>query len=245
VSTVLVSGTDTGIGKTFVSCVIAAGLRARGVRVGVAKPIETGCEGDRAEDGHALAAAANSDEPVDAVCARRFADPLAPLLAAERAGAAIDVAALVGELRTRAARHQILLVEGAGGLLVPLTPVVSFAELAAALGAPVLLVVGSRLGAINHALLTLEVLATRGLSICGYVLNRVAPPGDLAADTNGALLARLTRVPCLGELPWVEDAPAALRALGGTRATEARARLAELARQHLDLDAVVAGAERT
>lgn len=245
-SVLLVTGTDTGVGKTFVTAALAAALGARGVRVGVAKPVETGCRagGDGTpdpEDARALAAAARSREPLATICPYRFPDPLAPALAAARAGAPIDVAALAALLRARAARHDVLLVEGAGGLLVPLTRDATYADLATALAAPVLLVVGSRLGAINHALLTLAVLVARRIPVRGYVLNRLAAAPDLAVETNGAMLRDLTSARCLGELPWTADAAdllAALRA-GGAHAERARTRLAALAAD-LDLDRVAA-----
>jgi dethiobiotin synthetase len=240
----LVTGTDTGVGKTLVTAAIGAALRARGLRVDVAKPAETGCAtgtGDLVpEDALTLAAAVESGEPLATVCPYRFPDPLAPALAAERVGVRIDVDALVRALRARAQRLDLLLVEGAGGLLVPLAPATTYADLAAGLGAQVALVVGSRLGAINHALLTLEVLATRRLAVRGYVLNRLSGEPDLAVETNGALLARLTATPCRGALPWVPDARARLAALraGGAAAAAARQALAALALEHLDLDAL-------
>ncbi|MBI3770307.1 MAG: dethiobiotin synthase [Deltaproteobacteria bacterium] len=239
----LVTGTDTGVGKTLVTAALAAALTARGLRVGVAKPVETGCARVAGalypEDAAALAAAATTSEPLDVVCPYRFPDPLAPILAAARAQTTIDVAALVRTLGARAAAFDVLLVEGAGGALVPLTSTTTYADLARALDAPVLLVVGSRLGAINHALLSLEVLAARGLHIAGYVVNRIAPDGDPAAETNTALLRSLTAARFLGELPRIMDAVETLRALrgGGPEAARARARLAVLARAHLDLDA--------
>jgi dethiobiotin synthetase len=238
VSIVLVSGTDTGAGKTLVTATLAAGLAARQVRIGVAKPVETGCAGPEATDAATLRAAAGSDEPLEAICPYRFPEPLAPSLAAERVGATIDLAALVDHLRRRATLYDLLLIEGAGGLLVPLTRTVSFADLARKLGASVLLVVGSRLGAINHALLTLEVLAARGLHTPGYVLSPLVAPGDLAVDTNAALLAASTRVPCLGALPWIADAADLLAGLRSDDPVPARARLAALAHAHLALDAL-------
>ena len=241
--TLLVTGTDTGVGKTLVSAAIAAALGARGARVAVAKPIETGCAlvaGTRyPEDAVTLAAAAATTDPLEVVCPYRFADPLAPMLAAAREGTTIDVATLLGTLAARAAAADVLLIEGAGGLLVPLTATTTYADVARALDASVLLVVGSRLGAINHARLSLEALAARGLCVVGYVVNRLAPDGDPAAETNAALLRSLTSVRCLGELPRLADASATLRALrDGTGAAAARGRLAALARAHLDLDAL-------
>jgi dethiobiotin synthetase len=240
----LVTGTDTGVGKTLVTAAIAAALGARGLRVAVAKPVETGCllvEGVRyPEDAATLAAAAATPEPLEVVCPYRFADPLAPMLAAARAATTIDVAVLVRALATRAARADVCLIEGAGGVLVPLTSTATYADLARALDAPVLLIVGSRLGAINHALLSLEALAARGLRVVGYVLNRIAPDGDPAVETNAALLRSLTATRCLGELPRLADAVATLRALrgAGPEVATARARLAAFALAHLDLDAL-------
>lgn len=242
-STLLVTGTDTGIGKTVVTCTIAAALHARGTRVGVVKPAETGCprRGDELvpEDATALAAAAGDESPLATVCPYRLPEPLAPALAAERAGVTIDVEKLATHLRTRAAAVDVLLVEGAGGLLAPLTRDASFADLARRAGARVLVVVGSRLGAINHALLTLAVLAARELPVAGYVVNRLGPVDDLAVATNDQLLRRLTPVPCLGVVPWTPDAAEALAGLRSgdpeTVAT-ARARFAALA-AGIDLDA--------
>ena len=252
-SILFVTGTDTGVGKTLVTAAIAAVLAARGTRIGVAKPAETGCRFRRSvlypEDAATLAAAAGSPEPLDLVCPYRFAEPLAPALAAERAGVTIDLDALVTALRRRAGTLDLLLVEGAGGLLVPLTRSATYADLASALASPALLVVGSRLGAINHALLTLAALEARALPARGYVLNRLTADADLATETNAPLLRALTPVPCLGELPWLADAGellSALRAEGdadtGTREgarAAARARLAALASACLDLDAIV------
>ncbi|MCC6847758.1 MAG: dethiobiotin synthase [Deltaproteobacteria bacterium] len=229
-SVVVVTGTDTGIGKTVVATAVAAALARRGRRVGVMKPAETGCAPDP-EDALALAAAAGDPSPLDDVCPYRFRDPVAPMLAAERAGVAIDVAALVERAERRAATVDVLLVEGAGGLLVPLAPDASFADLAARLAARVLVVVGSRLGAINHALLTFEALERRGLAAAGYVVNRLGPADDLAVATNDELLATLAAVPRLGTIPWLGGALARLGAdlrAGGHTARRARSRLADL-----------------
>jgi dethiobiotin synthetase len=234
VTLLFVTGTDTGVGKTVVSTVIAAALAARGCRVGVVKPVETGCRSAGGTlvpvDALALAAAAGDPAPLEIVCPYRLPDPLAPALAAERAGVAIDVDALAEHVRRRAAGVDVLLVEGAGGLLVPLTRRESFADLARRLDARLLVVVGSRLGAINHALLTLEVLTTRGLTLAGYVVNRLGPRDDLVVATNEDLLRSLTPARCLGTLPWTPDAAELLATLraGGPAADTARSRLAIL-----------------
>jgi dethiobiotin synthetase len=240
----LVTGTDTGAGKTVVTAALAAALVVRGRRVGVVKPAETGCRPDP-EDARALKAAACDPAPLASICPWSLPEPLAPALAAERAGVSIDVDALVAHIRARAREVDVLLVEGAGGLLVPLTRAASFADLAARLPARVLLVVGSRLGAINHALLTLEVLATRGIAIAGYVVNELGPPDDLAVATNADLLRSLTGARHLGTVPWTADAADLLVALRAaeTAADEAWTRLAVLGRT-LDLAALVDADDR-
>ncbi len=248
-SALVVTGTDTGAGKTLVTAAIAAALDGRGMRVAVAKPVETGCapraDGLYAEDAATLAASVATSEALDVVCPYRFPDALAPLLAATRAGATIDVDGLARSLAARGAAADVLLIEGAGGVLVPLTPTTTYADLARMLDAPVVVVVGSRLGAINHALLSLEALRARGVRVAGYVVNRLMPRGDLATDTNTELLRRLTAERFLGELPHLADAADTLRALrAGDAAPAARARLAALAREHLDLDALVDFADR-
>lgn len=232
----LVTGTDTGIGKTVVTAAIGAALAARGLRVAVAKPAETGCAPDP-EDALALRAAAGDPSPIDAICPWQLLEPLAPSLAAERAGVRIDVDALLVHLRARAAQANILLIEGAGGVLVPLTATTSFADLADRLPARVVVVVGSRLGAINHALLTLEVLERRGITVAGYVVNELGPADDLAVATNAGLLRGLTTARHLGTVPWTPDAPALLAALRGADSPAARKRLAALGAA-LDLDAL-------
>lgn len=242
---VLVTGTDTGIGKTLVSAAIAAALAARGVRIAVAKPIETGCasrDGELVpEDAVTLQQAARDPAALAEICPHRFPDPLAPALAAERVGTPVDVAVLVDHLRRRAARTDLLLIEGAGGLLVPITAEASFADLAAELRAVVVVVVGSRLGAINHALLTIEALRTRRIPLAGYVVNRLAPDDDLAVATNDDLLARLTPARRLGRLPYLPESAALLQDLraGGAAAERARTIVAALG-VTLDLDALTA-----
>jgi len=212
----LVTGTDTGVGKTYVSCGVLRAARAAGLRVAARKPAETGCEADEtsaagalvAIDARALHAAAGGDEPLAAVCSVRLPEPLAPAVAARRAGVTIDVAGIVAGCRARADEVDLLLVEGAGGLLVPIVDRYSYADLARDLGARLLVVVGARLGAINQALLTLEATERRGLDVAGYVVNRVSPERDLAIDTLAATLRELTDVPLLAEVAHASD-PAA------------------------------------
>jgi len=201
----LVTGTDTGVGKTYVSCGLLRAARAAGLHVAARKPAETGCAPDERgalvpQDGVALREAAGGGEALDAVCAHRLPEPLAPAVAAQRAGVAIDVPALVAAYRRRAAEVDLLLVEGAGGLLVPLAGRTTFLDLAREIDASLLVVVGARLGAINHALLTLAAAAARGVHVAGWVVNHFACTEDLATRTLAASLREQTDVPDVGEV---------------------------------------------
>jgi dethiobiotin synthetase len=204
-----VTGTDTGVGKTFVGCALAAAASRRGP-VAVFKPAETGCAqiaGElRPDDALRLRAAAASDADPALVCPYRFAEPLAPWVAAERAGVAIEVERLRRCFAELAERAEAIFVESAGGLLVPLGRTYSYADLAADLDLRVVVVVGSRLGALNHTLLTLECAKARRLEVAGYVLNHPWPETDLPRATNAAALERLTEVPCLAEFGHLPEA---------------------------------------
>jgi dethiobiotin synthetase len=207
-SGIFITGTDTGVGKTFVACSLAAYLRELGYRVGVMKPVETGCverDGELfPEDAVRLKNAAGASEPIEKICPYRLPEPLAPSIAAERAGVKIDIdhlLAIYDEIRDQ---HDITLVEGAGGLMVPLLPSYTYADFARVAKLPLVVVAANRLGMINHLLLTLEHASCKDLKIFGYVLNRTSGEASLAADTNREVLAGLTGISCLGELPFVD-----------------------------------------
>ncbi|MEW6611974.1 dethiobiotin synthase [Thermithiobacillus tepidarius DSM 3134] len=209
-----VTGTDTGVGKTQVACALLSALAACGERVAGLKPVASGCRktavGLRNEDAEALMAAANVRLDYAVVNPYAFAPPIAPHWAARQAGVAVDLDWLVGHVRGVAAQAERVVVEGAGGFLVPLSDGASFADLACRLALPVILVVSLRLGAINHALLSAEAITRRGLPLAGWVGNAAAP-GEAAPGTVESLQALLT-APCLGILPHV-DGPAPWRAL--------------------------------
>jgi len=186
---VLITGTDTGIGKTTVAGLWLADLRERqGIDAAYLKPVETGVPPDEPADAAAVRALVGPHVPVR--CPVTLSEPLAPAVAAARAGTALDLDALAAELDGMRARHDLVLVEGAGGLLVPLLPAVTFADVAAAWQLPLLLVVGNRLGCLNHALLTVEVDRRRGLELAGWVLNELAPAAErsIAQQTNAEVL---------------------------------------------------------
>ena len=228
----LITGTDTGIGKTTVACAIAAALRRRGVDVGVLKPAETGCQPGpdgrlQPADAIRLRWFAGRDDPLELVCPFPLREPLAPALAARRDGIFMDHVQLtrsVGSLRSRCA---LGLIEGAGGLMVPLaSPSFTFADLAQLASLQLIVIVGNRLGCVNHAVLTMRAAASAELPVAGYIVNTLRAEADLAEQTNIDLLADVLG-PSLGVFPWV----------GGVQTTEEdRARLADIAERHLRLD---------
>jgi dethiobiotin synthetase len=197
----LITGTDTGVGKTVVTSGIAGALRRRGLWVAPFKPAESGCaseEGSKrliAADAELLRRACGAQAPLDTICPYRFAPPLAPWVAAEQAGVTIDPLRLEQCYNDLAASHDAVLVETAGGILVPLSGSLHYADLARLLRVPVVVVAGSKLGAINHARLTLEFVEAAGLETIACVLNHPFGETNAAIETNEATLRRLTTVP--------------------------------------------------
>lgn len=224
---IFITGTDTGVGKTLVACGLAALLKECGYHVGVMKPAETGCaERDGQlfpQDAYFIKEASGCSEPLEKICPYRLRDPLAPSIAAEREGVKIDISLLEKIYGEISSAHDITLVEGAGGLLVPILPSFTYTDLARLLKLPLLVVATNRLGVINHLLLTLEHASCRGLRVLGYVFNHLDDQPSLAADTNQEVLFSLTVVPYLGEIPYIENLDAK------------RASLADLFEDRLDL----------
>ena len=216
---IFITGTDTGVGKTLVACGLAALLRESGYKVGVMKPAETGCEEKDGQlfpqDAYYLKEASGCSDPLEKICPYRLRDPLAPSVAAEMEGVKIDIDRLAGLYSEISSAHDVTIVEGAGGFLVPLLPHYTYADLAKLLKLPLLVVAANRLGVINHLLLTLEHASCRGLRVLGYVLNQVTSEPSLAAETNREALLSLTAVPCLGEIPYIEDLEAKRSSLVG------------------------------
>jgi len=199
-----VTGTDTGVGKTLVSCTLMLDLRRRHKRVVGMKPVAAGTiatpHGDDNEDVLALRAAATVTVPRELDNPYCLPLPMSPHLAAHAAGVQIDICELGRRYRELASLADAVVVEGAGGFLVPLNDTQTGADLAQALGLPVLLVVGLRLGCLNHALLTQEAIRSRGLRLAGWVANRV-DPAMLAVDENIATLRDRIDAPLWAELP--------------------------------------------
>lgn len=204
----MILGSDTNVGKTFVAALIARQLFAQGVRVGVYKPAASGCrrEGRRviAEDAVSLWEAAGRPLTLAKVCPQRFVAPLAPHLAAQAEGAELNAARLRSGLKPWLAWAEFTLVEGAGGVLSPLGADELVADLALDLDLPVILVVANRLGAVNQALQAQLAALVYGLKLRGVVLNDASPPDatDPSRDLNAAEIKSRLSVPLLAHLPW-------------------------------------------
>lgn len=200
-----VTGTDTGVGKSLVACALMLHLRARYTRIAGMKPVAAGSE--RGPDGEwtnedvlALQAAATVDLARSLVNPYLLHAPVSPHIAALRDGVGIQLDTIADACAKLRAETDALVVEGAGGFRVPLSATQDGADLALALGLPVILVVGLRLGCLNHAVLTAEAIAARGLRLVGWVANHIDPQMP-EQQANIAWLQSQLNVPCLANLP--------------------------------------------
>ncbi len=199
------TGTDTGVGKTLVACALIRALTGRNLRVIGMKPVAAGAEPDaqglRHEDVERLMAAGNVAAPREHVNPYCFRPPIAPHIAAAQAHAGIELDRIERSFRALAALADVVIVEGAGGFRVPLGSATDTAQLAARLALPVVLVVGMRLGCLNHALLTVEAIAARGLELAGWVANHI-DPRMAAADENVRALEERIAAPRLARIAY-------------------------------------------
>ncbi len=207
--TVLVTGTDTGVGKTWVACGLAHALRHAGRSVTAVKAVETGCEDRPAptEDGVRLATATGQTAPTRAL--RRFRAPIAPAPAADLEGLTLDLDELAAEIGAATGTSQLLLLEGAGGLLSPLGWDWNAVDLAQAFQATALVVASDRLGSINHTLLTLSALDLAGVRVAAIVLSAPAAP-DASTGSNGPAIARLSGIDRVRSVPRLAEPGAAV-----------------------------------
>jgi dethiobiotin synthetase len=203
-----VTGTDTGVGKTLVTAALLRVIREAGIRVAGMKPVAAGSvagpEGPANEDALLLQAESSARHPYADVNPWLFEPAIAPHIAAAEAGVAIDLARVTSAHARLAASADVVLAEGAGGFLVPLDAHRSCAEIPLLLRMDVILVVGLRLGCLNHALLTAEAIATRGLSLAGWIGNAIDPHFARFEENVATLTARLP-APCLGIVPWMPN----------------------------------------
>ena len=220
-----VTGTDTGVGKTLVSAALLRAWRQRGRSVAGMKPVASGsvatAEGLRNEDALALQAESSRRWPYETINPYAFEPPIAPHIAAAQAGVEVRIDPILYNFQNLKGSAETVVVEGAGGFLVPLGPQHSFADLPAALGLEVILVVGLRLGCLNHAFLTAEAIAARDLTLAGWVANLVDPGFAFVEHNLETLQARLP-APCLGMIPHLAppDLDRAVAALTGLEALD-------------------------
>ena len=206
-----ITGTDTGIGKTVVACALAVRARQLGIRVAAMKPVESGIDARGVpnalppSDAHRLQWACGGGDALSLMRPYVLEEPLAPMVAAQRAGVTIDLDVLDHACRTLATDRDLLLVEGAGGLLVPITPTFSFLDLFARWRCPLIIVAGNRLGVLNHVLLTVRAAQSAQVPVRAVILSDGADgePG-LAEVTNFEALATLLPQIPRYRFPWVD-----------------------------------------
>lgn len=190
---IFVTGTDTGVGKSLVAAALARFLVRKGIKVGVMKPVESGVDdvATLGQDGELLRWAANCDAPIDLISPCRLSEPLAPSLAAELAGTVIDIDGLVSDAKDLLERFDFVIIEGAGGIMVPLRDNFMVGDLARRIGLPLLTVCRPGLGTINHTLLTLQAARAWGLDPVGLMVNGMPESPGLAEEHAPAMLAEL------------------------------------------------------
>ena len=201
-----ITGTDTGVGKTVVTTSLAAHLSLKGVDVGVMKPVATGCNPTSA-DAEILKFAADVDDDLELINPYAFSEPVAPILAARRAGVNIEAGRIRGAYDKLTRKHCLMLVEGVGGLLCPIYDRFFAADLARLLGLPLLVVARGSLGTINHTLLTIDVARRLGLKVLGVIICHTHPQMGLAEESNAEIIKDLCDLPIWGEFPFYPALP--------------------------------------
>ncbi len=202
-----VTGTDTGVGKTFVAAGIIRAIKAKGISVCPMKPVESGCCMKKGElfppDAIALLKASGVDETIDVVNPYRFRNPVAPAAASELENVKIEKKKIIAGFKRLSKKYDLMIVEGAGGIMVPVYKRYLFLDLAVDMDLPLLIVSRPGLGTINHTLLTIEAARNRGLNIAGVVINYSKKQGkDMSEKTNPDMIKRLGKVPLLGIVPY-------------------------------------------
>jgi dethiobiotin synthetase len=207
---IFVTGTDTNVGKTQIAAGLTAALRRRGVKAGYFKPVQSGCpeEGGRLipTDARVAQELADLPEPLELLTPIALRLPLAPGVAAAREGVKVDLEKVAASFRDLASRYDFLVVEGAGGLYVPLVNTKFLVlDLARWFNLPLLVVARAGLGTINHTALTVLAARQAGLPVAGIILNRCSAAPGLAEQTNPAVIEAITGVPILGKVPEIAN----------------------------------------
>lgn len=206
---IFITGTDTGVGKTVIAAGLALALKARGIKVGVMKPVATGCEGTDKRlvpmDAVYLLEAGQNEYP-SLTCPSRYRNPLAPSVAAVLEKREVDLNAIVHAYKEMQKHYDFIIVEGIGGLLVPLKQNYYVANLIREFKLPLVIVAKPGLGTINHTLLTIDAALIRGFELRGIIFNRLPTANfSLAEMTNPKVVADLSGIPVLGSVPEMED----------------------------------------
>ncbi len=205
-----ITGTDTGIGKTVVTACLTALFKSQDMDVGVMKPIETGvdpvCSSSANSDAKFLMESSSSTDTEEEVCPYRFKTPASPYQAAQIAGTQIQPSTILEKFKVLQSRHSMMMVEGIGGLLVPITYKYSVADLALKIGLPLIIVSRFRVGTLNHTLLTINAAQQYGLKIKGIILNQLEDGvlNDVEIK-QGELIEEFSGIPILGTFPYLED----------------------------------------
>ncbi|MER3446898.1 MAG: dethiobiotin synthase [Candidatus Dadabacteria bacterium] len=199
---IFVTGTDTGVGKTVVSAVLAWILKRSGRRVAIIKPVQTGTNSGGLMDIEFIQRVIGENYTIDEVCPYRFPLPLAPSVASYLSGEEIDLKRINSAFHNLSSNHDVVIVEGAGGLLVPITDNYLMSDLACDLGLHLIIVTRPSLGTLNHTLLTVESAKHRGLRILGIVINKFPLNPEIAERTNPELILKMTGGPIVGVLPF-------------------------------------------
>jgi dethiobiotin synthetase len=217
-----ITGTDTGVGKTIITAALVKAAQFLGFKAVGMKPVETGCQiseirSQKSEvrsthdvlipsDGLFLSKIADTDESLDLITPVRFENPLAPMPASEREGIPVDMGKIVSAFAKLSYKYNVLIVEGVGGILVPITKDYSMLDMAKDFGLPVIVVTRPGLGMINHTLLTVNYALKEGLPVAGIIINYHQPAeGTIAEQTNPKVLATICPVPVLGIFPYLKN----------------------------------------
>jgi dethiobiotin synthetase len=206
---IFITGTDTGVGKTLIAAGLVAALKDQGIDVGVMKPLESGAPSFESapipQDALYLKEIAGVSDDLNLINSYCFRAPLAPGVAAEQEGVEVDLQRIERMYDELKGRHQFMVVEGVGGLLVPIAQGVFLPDLIKLLGLPLILVARSSLGTINHTLLSLYYCQQEGLEVKGLIMSKSTPEADPSEASNAQVIAECSAVPLLGTLPYLRD----------------------------------------
>ncbi len=206
---IFITGTDTGVGKTVIAGAIVRALKRKGLKVGVMKPVETGCarKGDVLipSDGEFLKYMADLDISINEITPYRFETPVAPLVASEIEGVYISPERILEVYKGLTRKFDFVIVEGVGGLMVPIREDLFVADLVSYMGIPLIVVSVNKLGTINHTFLTVDAARTKGLDIEGLIFNHIRQSDDVSVDSNISVIKRLIDVPVAGVFPFIDN----------------------------------------